>query len=112
MFPWNFRSGSRNIRAFFEISNSVYVKLFRMKTIVEVDEQVRELSRGGNAAVRGVLFANMYIKGNFFFQKIKTVIKLKKKKSTHSIKRSVGSHSFWRCASEMPRRCSSVACVT
>ena len=40
-----------------------------MKTIVEVDEQVRELSRGGNAAVRGVLFANMYIKGIFSFKK-------------------------------------------
>ena len=33
-----------------------------MRTLAEVDEQVRELSRGGNAAVRGVVFANMYIK--------------------------------------------------
>ena len=32
-----------------------------MKSVEEVDDQVRDLSRGGNAAVRGVLFANMYI---------------------------------------------------
>ena len=32
-----------------------------MKTVEEVDLQVRELSRGGNPASRGVLFANKYI---------------------------------------------------
>ena len=34
-----------------------------MKSVDEVDDQVRDLSRGGNAAIRGVLFANMYIQG-------------------------------------------------
>ena len=36
-----------------------------MKSVDEVDDQVRDLSRGGNAAIRGVLFANMYIQGRW-----------------------------------------------
>ena len=38
-----------------------------MKTVEEVDLQVRELSRGGNPASRGVLFANKYIQISKFY---------------------------------------------